>query len=172
MNRSEKENVVADLKDTIGRSNATFVADYRGLTVKDMVGLRKSLREASSEFKVVKNTLARLAFKGTEVEPLSDSFEGPTAIAFSCADPVATAKVLTGFAEKRPNLEIKCGALGSRIIDLGEVKALAKLPGLETLRGRIIGLLQAPGTQLVRLLNTPGTQVARVLHAYSDKGEG
>jgi len=134
--------------------------------------LRSSLREASAEFKVVKNTLARLAFKDTEVEPLSDSFAGPTAIAFSCADPVATAKVLTSFAKEKPHLDIKCGALGSRVIDLSEVKALSKLPSLDTLRGKIVGLLQAPAAQLARLMNTPGTQVARVIQAQSDKGEG
>jgi large subunit ribosomal protein L10 len=140
--------------------------------VEDIVGLRKSLREVSAEFRVVKNTLARLAFAGTEIEPLSDSFEGPTAVAFSCADPVTTAKILTSFAENKPNLDIKCGALGGKVLDLVAVKALAKLPSLETLRGRIVGLIQAPGTKIARILTTPGTQVARVIQAHSAQGEG
>ena len=140
--------------------------------MEDLVGLRKSLREASAEFKVVKNTLARLAFAGTEIEPLSDAFKGPTAVAFSCADPVTTAKILTSFAKEKPNLDIKCGALGGTVMDLEAVQALAKLPSLEVLRGRIVGMLQAPGTKIARILTTPGTQVARVIQAHSAQGEG
>lgn len=138
----------------------------------ELVGLRMSLREASSEFRVVKNTLARLAFAGTEMEPLSDACAGPTAVAFSCADPATTAKILTGFAKEQPKLDIKCGVLGGTVMNLEAVQALATLPSLDVLRGRIIGMLNAPATKIARILTTPATQVARVIEAHSAQGEG
>ncbi len=170
MNRTGKEAIIEEVGSLIKRSGAAFVADYRGLKVEDLTGLRKSLREVSATFKVVKNTLARLAFKGSEMENLAESFDGPTALIFSHDDPVATVKVVTDFSKERENLKIKTGMLGDRLLTKEDVKALSTLPDLGTVRGRIVGLLQAPAVNLARLVAAPGTQLARVVGAYSDKG--
>ncbi len=162
--------MINSIKDAIQKSKAIFVTDYRGLKVEDVVGLRKSLREVSAEFRVVKNTLARIAYKDSDPESLIGSFEGPTAMAFSYADPVATAKVLIKFSKKKPDLKIKIGSLDNRVIDLGEIKALSELPSLDTLRGKIVSLLISSGTNLAMLMNSPATKVVRVTRAYSERG--
>jgi large subunit ribosomal protein L10 len=135
-----------------------------------MVGLRRFLREVSAEFRVVKNTLACIAYKDSELESLIGSFEGPTAMTFSYADPVATAKVLVKFSKEKPNLKIRIGSMGSKVLNLGEIKALSELPSLDTLRGRIIVLLRSSGTGLAMLMNSPATQVVRAIKAYSESG--
>jgi len=110
--RKEKKQLVSELQEKFKKAKAAFVADYKGLKVEQMTTLRKSLRDASAEFKVVKNTLAMIAVKDAGAEPLKDHFEGTTAVAMSYADPVAAAKILTQFAKDEPKLKLRVGLLG------------------------------------------------------------
>lgn len=129
------------------------------------------MREAGAQFKVTKNTLARLALKDTEYEALADSFTGPTAIAVS-EDPVAAAKAAAKFAKENEKLVLLAGAMsGGQVLDADGVKALASLPSLDELRGKLVGLLQAPAGKIAQVLQAPGGQVARVLSARAEQGE-
>jgi large subunit ribosomal protein L10 len=139
-----------------------------GLTVAEVDDLRNRTRAAGARYKVTKNRLARLALKGTQYEDLDGVFTGPTAVATSL-DPVAAAKVVVEFANKNEKLTIVAGSIGGKMLDVEQVKALAKLPSLDELRGKLIGLLQAPAGKIARLLQTPGGQLARVLAARAEK---
>jgi large subunit ribosomal protein L10 len=127
------------------------------------------MRAAGANFKVTKNRLARRAFAGTKFERLSPMFTGPTAIAFS-RDPVAAAKVAVEFANKNDKLQIVGGSLGTEQLDAKGIKALATLPSLDQLRGKILGLLQAPATRIASVLQAPAGQLARVFAAYGKAG--
>lgn len=145
------------------------VTHQSGMTVAEVTDLRRQMRVAGASFKVTKNRLARLALKGTRFEGLASLFTGPTAIAYS-ADPVVAAKVAVEFANSNEKLVIVGGGLGERVLDQSGIKALAKLPSLTVLRGRIAGLLQAPAAKLAGVLQAPAGQLARVFQAYGSKG--
>lgn len=168
MDRAKKETLVAELRQTFEDTDLVVVTTQSGLTVAEASELRRQMREAGASYKVTKNRLAKLALKGTKFEHLADIFTGPTAIAHS-VDPVAAAKVAVEFADKNGKLSIIAGALGEKGLDAGEIKALAKLPSLDELRGKIVGLLQAPAGKLARLTQAPAGQLARVLNAYATK---
>ena len=119
---------------------------------------------------MTKNRLARIALKGTEFEHIADSFVGPTAIAVS-DDPVAAAKVAVDYAKTNDKLQIIGGALGGQVLDKNGVEALAKLPSLDELRGRLVGVIQAPAQKVAAVLQAPGGQLARVFNAYAQKDE-
>jgi large subunit ribosomal protein L10 len=170
VDRAKKQAMVADLQETFESNNLVVLTHQSGLTVTEVSELRKQLREAGGSFKVTKNRLAKIALKGTKFEGLTDSFTGPTAIAVS-ADPVTAAKVTVEFANKNEKLQIICGSLEADALDANAVKALAKLPSLDELRGTIIGLIQAPATKIAGVLQAPGGQLARVFGAYA-KSEG
>ena len=170
VDRTEKEKLVASLNHVLSDAVSVVVTRQSGLTVAESTGLRRRMREAGAGFKVTKNRLARLALKGTPFEALSPMFTGPTAIAYS-RDPVAAAKVAVEFANANEKLVIVGGALGTKALDLEGVKALATLPSLDELRGKIIGLLMAPATKVATVLQAPAGQLARVLKARAEKGE-
>ncbi len=170
MDRTEKEELVATLHQTLDESTMVVVTHYSGLTVAEMGDLRDRMRESGAKFKVTKNRLTRLALKDTKFEALSDLFTGPTAIAYS-DDPVAAAKVSVEFSKKNDKLIVLGGGLDAETLDANGVKALALLPSLDELRGKIVGLLQAPATKVAQVLQAPGGQVARVIGAYSEQGE-
>jgi large subunit ribosomal protein L10 len=128
------------------------------------------MMESGASFKVTKNRLTRLALKGTKFEPLSDLFVGPTAIAFS-EDPIAAAKVAVKYAEGNDKFEIIGGGLYEEMLDDAGVKSLAKLPSLDELRGKIIGMLNTPATRIAGVLQAPGGQLARVMQARASQGE-
>jgi large subunit ribosomal protein L10 len=138
------------------------------MTVAEMGDLRARLRAAGASFRVAKNRLAVRALQGTAVEAIADLFKGPTGIAFS-KDPVAPSKVAVAYAKGNEKLVILGGTVGVTKLDANGVKALAELPSLDQLRGKIIGLIQAPATKLAGLLQAPGGQLARVIAAYSKK---
>lgn len=140
----KKQQIVAEVKDKLKNSASTIVTDYRGLNVAQMTELRKQLREAGVEFQVLKNTLVRRATAEAEMTELDEHLVGPTAIAFSEEDPVAAAKVLSNFAKKNDNLELKVGVVEGRIISLDEIKELADLPSREGLLSMLLSVLQAP----------------------------
>lgn len=167
LTRAQKEEAVSVLRDKFERATSVFVADFRGLSVEDVNGLRSKLRENSGEYEyqVAKNTLLRLAVDGTDAAELRGQFEGPTAIAFSFGDPVGLAKTLVDYAKDHEALDIRGGFLEGKAIDSGEVATLATLPSLDQLRGKLIGLLQAPAQQLASIVQAPAGQLARVLEA-------
>lgn len=168
MERAKKEALVAELHQTFEETDLLVVTQQVGLTVAEASELRRQMREAGASYKVTKNRLAKLALKGTKFEHLAEIFTGPTAIAYS-VDPVAAAKVAVEFANKNGKLSIVAGALGDKELDASAIKALARLPSLDELRGTIVGLLQAPATKLARITQAPASQLARVLNAYATK---
>ncbi|WP_259780411.1 50S ribosomal protein L10 [Aestuariispira ectoiniformans] len=165
MDRTKKEKLVAELQDTFANAGLVVIAQQSGLTVAEVSDLRAQMRDAGAGFKVTKNTLAQIALKGTKFEHLADQFTGPTAIAFS-EDPVAAAKVAAGFAKKNEKLQIVAGGLGEQALDAAGVQALAQLPSLDELRGKLVGLLQAPAQKVASVTQAPAGQLARVFGAY------
>lgn len=142
--REEKEQVVAEITQKLKDSKSTVITDYRGLTVAEVTELRKNLREAGIEFKVLKNTLVRRATANAELSEIDEFLKGPTAIAFSYDDVVAPAKILSDFAKKHNALEIKAGILEGNVVSEDDVKALAALPSREGLLSMLLSVLQAP----------------------------
>jgi large subunit ribosomal protein L10 len=173
MKRTEKQQLIDELHRELDASPHAILVDFRGLSVPAVTEFRKRMRASGSRYRVVKNSLALRASKGTALERLESKFAGTTGIAYTGDDPVALAKVLMEFAKDNPALSVKAGVVsGSQVLDAAGVKALSALPGLAGLRARLLGLLQGPATQLVRLLGTPGTQLARVMRAHQEKIEG
>ncbi|MBU0799065.1 MAG: 50S ribosomal protein L10 [Alphaproteobacteria bacterium] len=169
MNRTEKEALVGELNRTFDETAVVVVTRQTGLTVTEVSALRAQMRAAGARYKVTKNRLARLALKGTKYEQLDELFTGPTAISTS-TDPVAAAKVTVEFAKKNDKITIVGGAFGSQMLDADGIKALASLPSLDELRGKIVGLLQAPATKLAGVIQAPAAQLARILNAKAQQG--
>jgi large subunit ribosomal protein L10 len=165
LDRAQKEAVVAELHDRLKGSKVAILTKFTGLNVEQATQLRRQLREVGVEYRVVKNTLLRLAAKETEAEQLTDHFFGPNGVALSAEDPVTSAKVLTKFSEEHPALEIKAALVEGQVIAPEAVKSLASLPSRDVLLGKLAGLLQALPSQLVRVLNSPLQQLAGVLQA-------
>lgn len=170
MDRAEKEQLVAEMHRVFDEAAVVVVTHYSGLTVAEMGDLRDQMREAGARFKVTKNRLTRLALAGTKYEPLADMFTGPTAIAVS-DDPVAAPKVAVNFAKKNEKLIVLGGAFGEQRLDTEGVKSLASLPSLDELRGKLVGLIQTPATNVAGVLQAPAGQVARVLSARGQQSE-
>ena len=168
MDKGEKAVLVEGLKRAFANTSVVVVTHYSGLTVKEISDLRKRIRAAGGSYKVAKNRLAKIALAGTVYEPLSKLLTGPTGIATS-SDPVAAAKAAVAFAKDNEKLVILGGAMGSTLLDVAGVKALAALPSLDELRGQMVGLIQAPASKLARLMAAPGGQLARVIQAYASK---
>jgi large subunit ribosomal protein L10 len=151
MDRAEKTKVVEELKELLLGRASVVLTDYRGMTVEDMFALRRECREAGVGYRVVKNTLAKLAIAGTDYELISEGLEGPVALAWS-DDPVAPAKVLCDFVAKCEKLEVKLGFLDGKKLEVSEVKALAKLPSKDELRSSFLSVLNASASKFVGLL--------------------
>ena len=169
MNRTEKEQVVGQLHEKMARAKAAILAEPKGLDVATVTELRRKCRDAQVDYKIVKNTLAQRAAKGTPVEPLVEKFVGPTALVMSYADVVAPAKILVDFAKDRENFTIRTAVVEGQVIDAKGVMALAKMPGIQELRGRIANVIAQPAVRLARMLATPGQQLAQVLNARKDQ---
>ena len=170
MNRAEKQALVESVNARLNASEIALVVHNNGLTVAEMTQLRTNIRKAGAEFKVVKNRLAKLAVKDTKFEGLSTLLEGPTAIATS-PDPVSVAKSLVEFAKTNDRLVVVGGSFNAKNLDAKAVEALSKLPSLDELRAKIVGMLQTPATRIAGVLQAPGGQIARVIAAKS-KQEG
>jgi len=168
MNRSEKTEAVAALNATFNEAAVVVVTRNLGLSVAQSTDLRLKMREAGAGYKVAKNRLAKNALNDTQYDSLSDLLTGPTALATS-EDPVAAAKVAVEFAKTNDRLEIVGGAMGSTVLDVEGVKALASMPSLDELRAKLIGLVQAPATKVVQVISAPAGQLARVFGAYAAK---
>lgn len=167
MDRTEKEQLVADLHSNFQDASLIVVTHYSGLTVAEMTALRGKMREVGASFKVSKNRLSKLALKDTSYEGLSDLFSGPVAVAYS-ADSVAAAKAAFEFAKENDKLTIQGGALGDQVLSIEEVTALAKLPSLDELRAKLIGMVSTPATRIATITAAPATQLARVLKAKAE----
>lgn len=168
MLRSEKQGFVSELEGIYKQAGSIIVTHYHGLTVSQISSLRKDLGGKGGKFKVIKNTLSRIAAGNAEVNELKSLLSGPTAIAYS-EDPVTAAKVVVNFAKSHENLVIVGGVVNGKLLSRQDVQQLSKLPSLDELRGKIVGLLQAPSVKIARVLQAPASQIARVLQAYADK---
>jgi large subunit ribosomal protein L10 len=168
--RAEKRDVVTALHDVFAATGVIVVAHYAGLSVAAMTRLRRDMRSAGAQVKVAKNRLAKLALEGTDAKGIADLLRGPTCLAYS-ADPVTAPKVAVKFAKTNDKFVILGGAMGATVLDPQGVNTLANLPSLDELRGKLIGLIQAPASKLARVLNAPGAQLPRVFAAYGKTGE-
>jgi large subunit ribosomal protein L10 len=171
VDRTQKQALIETLQSDLADSACIVVTHQSGMSVAEATQLRRQMREAGASFRVTKNRLAKRALDGTPFASLAPLFTGPTAVAYS-RDPVAAAKAAVTFANRNDKLTIVGGGLPGQALDAAEVKALATLPSLDELRGKIIGLIQAPATKLAGLLQAPAGQLARVLAAHADKSEG
>lgn len=170
MSRVQKEAEIKELTDRFANDELVVVTHYSGLTVKEMGDLRSNLRKEGASFKVTKNSLAKIAIKGTKFEALDEMFAGPTGVA-SSQDSVAAAKAAYNFAKDNKKLIILGGALGEQVLDASGIEALAKLPSLDEVRSKLVGLLQAPATKLAGLMQAPARELVGVTQAYGNKGE-
>lgn len=169
MLKSEKEALQKELNQKFSRATSAVVAEFKKLDVETVNRLRRKLREGKVEWKVLKNTIARRAAKGTSLELVSDDFVGPVAAALSYDDVVAPAKILVEFAKDLESIKIRSGVVQGKKTDARGVLALAKLPGLKELRAQILGTINQPATKLLRTIKEPGGALARVLQAKAAK---
>jgi large subunit ribosomal protein L10 len=169
--RAEKQYLTREYAARLNASPFFIVVDYKGLKVGPMTDLRKRLNRAGSEIHIVKNSIFRLAAKEAGVADLNGALTGQMAVVTGQKDISAAAKVVKNFNAEFDKLKIKFGYLNNNRLESPDIIALADLPSIEVLRGKLLGLLQAPATKLVVLLNTPASQLARVLQARVDKGE-
>jgi large subunit ribosomal protein L10 len=168
VNREEKAAVIDELRGVFSDAAAVVVTHYKGLSVAEITDLRSQIRAAGASYKVAKNRLVKIALEGTPYAGLTDSFSGPTAIAYS-DDPVAAAKAAVEFAKKNEKLIIVRGGMADQVLEVDAVKALADLPSLDDLRAKLIGLLNAPATKVAQVTQAPAAKLARVLNAYATK---
>ena len=168
MDRSQKADLVDELKQVFTETSVVVVTRNLGLTVAQSTDLRLKMRDAGAQFKVAKNRLALIALDGSRYQPIGELLKGPTALATS-DDPVAAAKVAVDFAKTTDRFEIVGGAMGDTVLDVEGIKALAALPSLDELRATIIGIVQAPATKIARTVSEPGAQLARIFSAYAAK---
>ena len=170
MDRAQKREFVTEMHETFKGSGSVVVARYAGLTVAQMNDLRSKMRAQGATVKVAKNRLAKIALQGTDAEPIADLFLGQTLVCYA-TDPIAAPKVANDYAKANDKLVILGGSMGSTALDAEGVKALAQLPSLDELRGRLVGMIQTPATRIAAVVAAPAAQLARVFAAYAKKDE-
>jgi large subunit ribosomal protein L10 len=168
MDRSQKTESVAQLNAVFNEVGVVVITRNLGLSVAQSTDLRAKMRDVGASYKVAKNRLAKLALKETQYEGLEDYLSGPTALAYS-VDPVAAAKAAVDFAKTNDKLEIVGGSMGGQLLDEAGIKALASMPSLDELRGKLVGLINAPATKVAQVVNAPAAKLARVFGAYGAK---
>jgi large subunit ribosomal protein L10 len=169
LNRKQKQETISVLNKRIEQFQAAVLTNFRGLNVEQMNNLRQRLREEKISYHVVKNTLIRIASKGTDLEKLNDYFEGPTGIAISYGDPVSLAKIISEFTKTQPSLEIKVGLIQGRVTPPDEVKALATMPSRETLLAQLLTTIQTPASYLLGAIVSAFQEFLSVLQARIDQ---
>lgn len=169
MPNAAKAESIESLKQRLEGVQTAVLTEYRGLTVRQIADLRKQLKGAAAEYKVVKNRLARLAVRGSALEPLGAHLRGPIGVAYTRRDPVAVAKALQAFIKGNPALTIKVGLVEGKVLDPASLRSLADLPSKEALRSHIVGAIQGPMSQLVSLLHAPLRELVYVLE---QRGKG
>jgi large subunit ribosomal protein L10 len=172
MKRAEKVANVETLTGEFAKASVTVLAEYRGLTALQMTKLRRVVREADGRCRVAKNRLAKRAIDGSKYASLGAMLKGPTALIIGFKDPVAIAKIAVKLADEMPKLAIKGAVLDGQVVPAAGVKALAALPPKEIVLAQLLGVIQAPATQLLRTLNEPGAQLARLVDALAKRADG
>ena len=170
LNRIEKKALVDSLSDVFAQTSMVVVTKNLGLTVADVTELRRKVRAVGACYRVVKNRLAVLALEGTRFNGIIPILKGPTALAWA-DDPVVVAKVIVDFAKTNDKIEILGGSLGTQVLDVSGVKALAELPSLDVLRAQFVGLVSTPATRVTTLAQAPAAQLARLFGAYAKTGD-
>jgi len=165
----EKQAIVADVNETASSALSAVMADYRGISVDGMTALRKEAREQNVQVRVVRNTLAKRAFEGTEFECLSEMLLGPNILAFSLEDPGAGARIFKEFAKENEEFEIKALSVGGKLLPADQIDALAKLPTRDQALAMLMSVMLAPVTKLTRTLNEVPTKVTRAVAAVRDQ---
>jgi large subunit ribosomal protein L10 len=160
---AEKAETIEELRKRLGGATAAVLTEYRGLTVQQVSELRKQLKAAAAEYRVVKNRLARVAIQGSPLDSLRPHLTGPIAVVIARKDPAAVAKALQGFARTNPALQVRVGIVDGQLLDPQALKAVADLPSRETLRSQLVGAVQGPLAQLVGLLQAPQRELAFIL---------
>jgi large subunit ribosomal protein L10 len=168
LNKTEKSELVDSIREKFERADATFLTEYRSVKADVMSDFRKDLRDASVEFKVVRNTLARRAASGTAGEHLSEHFNGPVALVFSYGDAAVAAKKLTEFAKDNPGLKFRAGVLGGDPIGIDEIKGLAALPSRDVLLGKLLGSISSPMLGIVGVLSGLPRSLVYTLNAIKE----
>lgn len=171
--RPEKQYLVEEVSSHLNKSDYVYLANYERITVEEIAELRASLEEHNAEFHVVKNSIFNVAANAKDYPDLSEHLSGQTAIIVGGDNPSGVAKVIGEFFKKKEKVDLKAGVLNEKFLDKAQIEVLAKLPGLEVLRGQLLGLLNQPGTSLVRVLNAVPQSVLNVLQAKvrAEKGE-
>lgn len=168
LSKAQKTNVISAVETSLKDASTVIVVHNKGMTVAEVSDLRRKARAVGATYKVAKNRLAKRALSGTAFEQLSPMLKGPTAMAVS-KDPVAAAKVVVDFAKTNEKLVILGGAFMDKNLDVKGVEALSKMPSLDELRAKIVGMLATPATRIATVLQAPASQLARVVSAYSKK---
>jgi large subunit ribosomal protein L10 len=168
--RAAKAELVTVLQQVFESAGVVVVTHYSGLSVAQMTDYRNRMRAAGGSVKVAKNRLAKIALKDTNFGDISELLKGPTCLSYS-DDPIAAAKIAVEYAKGNDKLVILGGAMGNSVLDADGVKALASLPSLYELRGKLVGLIQAPATKIARIAKEPGGQLARVLSAKAQQSD-
>jgi large subunit ribosomal protein L10 len=171
LERTEKAQIIDQLRDSVGRAKAAFVTEYQGITAVEMDEFRKDLREADIDFKVVRNTLANRAIEGTGCAGFKEHLNGPVALVFGYDDAATTAKKLVEFAKEQPKLKLRAGVIGDDTLSLNEIKALAELPSKDVMLAKIIGSMNAPASGFVNVLSGVPRALVYTLSAIRDSKE-
>ena len=169
MDRRTKEQIVSELQKKLKEAKLGVLTSFSGMNVEKMEALRNALRKSNAEWKVVKNTLLRIASKETDFSILADQFKWPVAVVLGYKDPVAPTKILIDFAKKNPELEIKVGMLDKKLLTKGDINVLAELPSKEVLLGKLVSVMAAVPTSFVTVLSGVPRSFVQVLNAYCDK---
>ncbi len=165
LNKAEKTQVISELQDKFAKAKGVVFTDYRGLNVEELTDLRISLRAEALEYRVVKNTLAKIATEGTSIEAAKDSFNGPVGIAIGFDDPVLLIKKVLDFNKSNDKLEIKGGVIEGSLCSVDQIKAISKLPSREVQLSMLVGAMQAPASKMAGLLNATLSQFIYALEA-------
>ena len=168
MNKNKKKTYIEEMKNFFSKTSSVFVTHYQGLTVKQIDDLRSEMRIHGILFKITKNRITKLALEGSKYKKLENLFSGPTAVAFS-EDAITSAKILTKFAKKNPNLKIIGGIMEEETLSVKQVEKIATLPTLDEARTKIVGILTAPAQKIISILLAPGSKIAILAHAKSKK---
>jgi len=169
--RPEKNQIIDEIKSRVDKTPYVLLTDYTGMQVPQFNELRNRLTGAKAEYRVVKNNLLRRALQGSNLPDLESFLHGQSAVILGDSDISAAAKVLKNFSAEFKKPILKIGILDKTVVNVEQINALADLPSKDVLQAKLLGLLLAPASTLVRLINTPASQVAQVLKAYSEKGE-